>query len=146
MALVARWFNVGEDFSERTAEAPGPRRDARRGADLRAITAEVLANLRARYPHRWILDVGIGDPSVAWEESRAVRLLQLMLVHALVRGSKDAPITLSWWGEGGEVVIEVEHDARHRSRPVERALALAQGIAQGLGGLLTGEEQPWARG
>jgi signal transduction histidine kinase len=101
---------------------------APRATDMRRIAEEALLEARIDHPDRWIALVSGGDGSGHWDHDRVVQLVSHLLEHALGRSSKGTPVSFTWRGEEGEVVIEIEYAPN--SAGARREIGLGVGVAR----------------
>jgi signal transduction histidine kinase len=106
---------------------------------MRLIADEVLVDAKVDLRDRWIIDGGAEDGIVEWDHDRVVQLLSNLLTHALDRSSGATPVSFAWWGEGDEMVIEIEYDPECAAgrREWTLGLSVAREIALGHGGDLS---------
>jgi signal transduction histidine kinase len=81
----------------------------RRPADLLAITRQVVGEIEASHPNRSITFRYEGDLCGSWEPDRIAQVVSNLVGNAIDHSPEDAPVRISLWSEGEDVLLEVHN-------------------------------------
>ena len=113
-------------------------------ADLAALFADELEQLRGAHPERQLELEVVGDTRGRWDGLRLQQLLRNLVSNAIKYGAPGAPVRVVLTGEEADVRFEVRNSgpAIERSALDQIFDPLKRGPAQGQ---LRHRRRPWAR-